>query len=80
MASDPIRTESKISKLGVIYLSVVLLHLVHSSVNGTTWLWAETSHDLIVEEGLCIGFRDIVIALGYISTPPTGIYNTLCCL
>ena len=32
-SSDPIKTGSIIPKLGVIYFSVVLFHLVHSSVN-----------------------------------------------
>ena len=80
MASDTTISKSIISKLGVIYFSVVRFHTVHSSVKVTTWWWSESSHGLIGAEGLCVGFVDTVLPLGYISTLPTGIYNTLCCL
>ena len=64
MASDPIRTESRISKLGVINFSVFRFHLVHYNVKIPTWWWSESSRSLIGAEGICIGFGDMVMPLG----------------
>ena len=58
-------TESRISKLGVIDLSVVRFHLVHFSVQVTTWWWSKPSCGLIGAEGICIGFIDIVPSIGW---------------
>ena len=77
LASDPIRTETKISKLSVINFSVVRSHLLHSSVQVTTWWWAKSSRSLICAEGICIGFSDIVHTLGYCSVNSFVVCTTL---
>ena len=46
--------------------SVVLIHLVHFSVQVTTCLWSESSRILIGAEGICIGFIDIIVLVGRI--------------
>ena len=77
MASDTIKTESIISKLGVINFPVVKLHVVHSSVQVPTWWWHESPRGLIFTEGLCIGFRYIVIHLGYLYVNSFAVCTTL---
>ena len=47
----------------VINFSVVRTHLVHFSVQVTTWWWYKYSRGLICAEGLCIGFIDIVASI-----------------
>ena len=42
------------------------IHLVHFSVQVTTWRWYEYLSGLICAEGICIGFIDIVVLVGRI--------------
>ena len=58
-------TESIISKLGVINVSVFLFHLVYFSVQVTAWWWSESSRGLIGTEDICIGFIGIVPPIGH---------------
>ena len=50
----------------VIIFSVVLIHLVHFSVQVTTWWWSESSRGLIGTKGLCICLNGIVALVGHI--------------
>ena len=50
----------------MITFSVVRIHLVHFSVQVTTWWWSESSCGLIGTERLCIGFIDIFASIGHI--------------
>ena len=50
----------------MINFSVFQIHLVHFSVQVTTWWWSESSRGLIGAEGLCIGFIEIVVLVGHI--------------
>ena len=59
-----IRTQSRITKLGVINFLVVWFHLVHSSVCVPTW-WSKSSSGFICAYGICIGFIDIVPSIGH---------------
>ena len=79
MESDPIINDSIISKLGAVNCSVVRIHLVNNTVKFPTWWWADSLSGLICENFIFIGFVDIDMPLGYISTPQTGIYKKLCC-
>ena len=56
--------DRELKKLVVIIFSVVQIHLVHFSVQVATWRWSGYSYGLIVTEGLCIGFSDIVALVG----------------
>ena len=59
-----ILTESIIPNLGVINLSVVWFHLVHFSVQVSTWWWSKSSRGLIGRENIFIGSFDIVALVG----------------
>ena len=50
----------------MIKFSVFRIHLVHFSVQVTTWLWSESSRGLIGAEQICISFVDIVALVGHI--------------
>ena len=43
---------------------MVRIHLVHFSVQVTTWWWYESSHDLIGAEGICMGLIEIIALVG----------------
>ena len=49
-------TSSRNSKLGDILISVVQFHLVHWSVQVTTWWWSKSPFGLIGATGIFIGF------------------------
>ena len=66
MASGPFINESVVSNLDVIHLSVVRFHLVHSSVQATTWWRDESVNGLIDAEGGFIGLGDIFWPIGYL--------------
>ena len=57
-------TESRKSKLGEIWFSVVRFRLIHFSVQFLTWWWSKSSRGLICTKGLYIGFSDIVAIMG----------------
>ena len=56
--------ESRKSKLGEIWFSVVRFCLVHFSVQVPTWWWSKSWSGLIGTKGLCNFFSDIVVLVG----------------
>ena len=65
LVSDSFITESRISKHVVLHFSVIIFHLLHFSAHVTIWWWSDYSRCLLCEEGICIGFRDIVCPIGH---------------
>ena len=65
---------SRYSKLGEIIVSVVRFHLLHFSVQVTTWWWSKSPSGLIGAKGICIKF----IGNGLHSGVVTGWF--ICCL
>ena len=57
-------TESRKSKLGEIWFSVVWFRLVHSSVQSPTLWWSKSQRGLIGTKGILICFSDIVAIVG----------------
>ena len=57
-------TESRISKHGEIWFSVVQFRLVHSSIQVPTWLWYNHWRGLKFPKGIRINFSDIVALVG----------------
>ena len=57
-------TESRKSKLGEIWFSVVWFCLVHSIVQVTIWGWSKSWRGWISTKGICIGLSDIAALLG----------------
>ena len=62
-----------ILNLGDISFSMVRFHLVHFSVQVSTWWWSKSSRGLVGADGLCIGFIEILF-LWVINS------EVLCCL